>query len=206
LSSVPRSMEAISPPGAALVARRRIAWPNGLWGMLLLIATEATLFGCLLGTYAYLRFHVSSWPPYGIPAPHPLVPLVLAGVLAATSVPMQVAASAGMRGRRMGALAAVAAALVVQAGYFAYEIHSFRDDLGHFTPQGSAYGSIYYTLLGADHFHVAVGLLLDLWLVGRLATGLTNYRLTGLRAVTMYWHFVNLLTIAVVVTIVSPGL
>ena len=73
-------------------------------------------------------------------------------------------------------------------------------------PQGSSYASIYVTLVGADHAHVFVGLLLDLWLLARLAIGLTNYRLVGLRVVTFYWHFVNVLTVAVVLTQLSPSL
>ena len=80
------------------------------------------------------------------------------------------------------------------------------DDLARVRPQGSSYASIYVTLVGADHAHVFVGLLLDLWLLARLATGLTNYRLVGLRVVTFYWHFVNVLTVAVVLTQLSPSL
>ena len=33
MSSVPRTMQAASPPGAARVARHRAARPNGVWGM-----------------------------------------------------------------------------------------------------------------------------------------------------------------------------
>src|SRR5204863_6506054 len=150
-------------------------------------------------------FSHAHWPPPGIPKPDVAVFLVLAGVLLLTSIPMQLAASAALRGRVGAAWLAIAVALVVQAGYFAYAIHSFLGDLDKFTPQQSAYGSIYYTLLGADHFHVAVGLLLNLWLLVRLATGLTNYRLTGVRATTVYWHFVNVLTLCVTGAILSAA-
>ena len=134
------------------------------------------------------------------------MPLVLTGVLLATSVPLQAAVSAARGAHRLRAWWLVALALFVQTGYFAMQVHLFADDLAKVRPQGSSYASIYVTLVGADHAHVFVGLLLDLWLLARLATGLTNYRLVGLRVVTFYWHFVNVLTVAVVLTQLSPSL
>ena len=51
-----------------------------------------------------------------------------------------------------------------------------------------------------------VGLLLDLWLLARLATGLTTYRLVGLRVIAFYWYFVYVVSVAVVLTQISPAL
>jgi heme/copper-type cytochrome/quinol oxidase subunit 3 len=56
------------------------------------------------------------------------------------------------------------------------------------------------------HAHVAVGLLLSVGLQLRLMGGLTEYRVTGVRAVAWYWHFVNVMAIVVVLTQVSPAL
>jgi heme/copper-type cytochrome/quinol oxidase subunit 3 len=58
-------------------------------------------------------------------------------------------------------------------------------------------------LLGADHAHVAVGILFNLWLLGKLARGLTTYRLNAVQAITWYWHFVNVLTLVVIATVLS---
>ena len=191
---------------AARVDHTRQAKPNGWWGIALFVATEATLFGTLIGSYFYLRFNNLQWPPPGVPEPKVAAPLVLTGVLLATSLPLQVAVSAARGAHRLRAWWLVALALFVQTGYFAMQVHLFADDLAKLRPQGSSYASIYVTLVGADHAHVFVGLLLDLWLLARLATGLTNYRLVGLRVVTFYWHFVNVLTVAVVLTQLSPSL
>ena len=46
--------------------------------MWVLVASEATLFGAFIGTYFYLRFKTSRWPPDGIPEPKVVVPLILA--------------------------------------------------------------------------------------------------------------------------------
>jgi heme/copper-type cytochrome/quinol oxidase subunit 3 len=186
------------------VTRREpsLAW----WGMALFVAAETTLFGVLVATYFYLRFKNVEWPPHGVPEPKLVVPLVLLGVLVLTSVPMQLALRA-VHARRLGAARLLLVlALVVQAGYFAMQVHEYAADLGRFAPSDHAYGSIYYTLLGADHAHVALGLLLDLWLLGKLARGLTRYRLNAFSAITLYWHAVNVITIAVTLTTLSPAL
>jgi heme/copper-type cytochrome/quinol oxidase subunit 3 len=204
--ALPRSMEATTAPTAARVAQERLSRPAGWWGMLVFVTSEATLFGAMIGSYFFVRFQALHWPPPGTPTKAPAVPLILLAVLLSTSLPMQLASAAGMRGRARTAWLFVSVALVVQAGYFAFEIHDFQADLQRFTPHDNAYGSLYYTLLGADHLHVAVGLLFNLWLVLRLLGGLTNYRLTGLRSVTLYWHAVNVITLLVFLTILSPSL
>ena len=56
------------------------------------------------------------------------------------------------------------------------------------------------------HAHVAVGLLLDLWLLGKLLRGLTNYRLVALRVIAVYWYFVAVAGVCVVLTQIYPSL
>jgi cytochrome c oxidase subunit 3 len=180
-------------------ARARERFPLGWWGVAMLIATEGALFAMLIGSYFYLRFKNLHWPPSGIPEPKLVVPLVMLGVLLLTTYPMWRAAHS-LTPRRWLLLA-----LFVQAGYFAMEVHLYDDDLHHFTPQQHAYGSLYYTLLGADHAHVAVGLLLNLWLLWKLAFGMTEYRHKAVRAIAFYWYAVNVLTIGVTLTVLSPA-
>jgi heme/copper-type cytochrome/quinol oxidase subunit 3 len=191
---------------AARVDRGRVARPNGWWGIAVFVATEATLFGTIIGTYFFLRFQVPEWPPAGVPEPKVLVPLVLTAALVATSVPVQIAYSAARRDRVGLARLVLVVALAVQAGYLGIQIHLFVADLDKFSPNQSAYASIYFTLLGGHHFHVLIGILLEAWLLLRLVTGLTRYRLVALQATVFYWHFVNVLAVAVVLTQVSPSL
>jgi heme/copper-type cytochrome/quinol oxidase subunit 3 len=187
----------------ALDARSR---SRGWWGMAMLVASEATLFGLMVGSYFLLRFKQVEWPPRGIPEPKLAVPLIMLGVLVATAVPIQVVSWAAQARRLALARLALLTALVVQAGYLAMEIHLYRDDLAKFGPQQHAYASLYYTLLGADHGHVAVGLLLDVWLLLKLVGGFTQYRVRAARAIALYWHAVILLTIVVTLTVLSPSL
>jgi heme/copper-type cytochrome/quinol oxidase subunit 3 len=182
----------------------RLARPNGWWGMAIFVATESTLFGTIIGTYYYLRFNNAHWPPPGVPEPKLTLPLLLTGVLVATSVPMQVAASAALAGRLVTARAGLLVAAVVQAGYLGMQLHLFVHDVHEFPPSGSSYASAYFTMLGAHHLHVGIGILLNLWLLLRTATGLTSYRVNALRATTFYWHFVNVLALCVLGTQLSP--
>jgi heme/copper-type cytochrome/quinol oxidase subunit 3 len=119
---------------------------------------------------------------------------------------MQAALRATQEGRLGATRLLLAVALAVQATYFGLQIHLFLDDLAKFTPGEHAYGSIYFTLVGVHHAHVLVGILLNVWLLLRLASGVTTYRVVGVRSATFYWHFVNLLAVVVTAVQLSPAL
>jgi heme/copper-type cytochrome/quinol oxidase subunit 3 len=182
---------------SAIAGRRGL--PAAWWGMAMVVAAEGTLFAMFIGTYFYLRFKNVQWPPAGIPEPKVALPLAMLAVLVLTSVPMQLAYR-GRSGRW------ILVALPAQIAYLVVSLHSYASDLDRFTPQQHVYGSIYYTLLGADHAHVLVGILLNVWLLAKLARGLTRYRLNALLAISFYWHAVNALTVLVTLTILSPAL
>ncbi len=205
--SVTRSTRARSAAGAAVVARQRIAQPNGWWGMALFLCAEVALFGTLIGSYFYLDFGAHRWPPAGVKAPSVVLPLLGTGVLIAISIPLWLAVRASRAGRRREVIWLIVFALVVQACYLALQILLFRHDLNDFKPTSTAYGSIYFTLLAAHHAHVLFGLLLDLVVLGFvMVRGLTNYWLIGVRGLALYWHVVNGLAVVVVLTQLSPSL
>jgi cytochrome c oxidase subunit I+III len=188
-----------------LVGATRRSRPNGWWGMAIVLCSEAALFGSLIGTYFYLRFTSPEWPQGGIAAPSVALPVALTLLLVASTAPMAGAVAAARRGRTAAAWWLIAVALTMQAGYLAGQIVSWTSDLEKFTPQTNAYGSVYFTLLGAHHLHVIAGLLLDLWLLARLLGGLTSYREVAVRAVALYWYVVAALAIVVTATQLSPS-
>jgi heme/copper-type cytochrome/quinol oxidase subunit 3 len=206
MTDVTRSAEASAGTETARVVRQRRALPNGWWAMALLVATEATLFGSLIATYFYLRFQSGTWPPAGIDPPSVPLPLVLAGVLVGSCVPMLGAVRASRAGRLGAVWGLVALALLVQGAYLGLQVHLFADDLNAFSPTRTAYGSIYFTLLGVHHAHVAVGLLLDAWLLAVLPFGLTNYRSIAIRVIALYWYFVAFVGVLVTLTQLYPSL
>ena len=119
---------------------------------------------------------------------------------------MFLAVRAAKAGRAARAAWLIVLAASLQTGYLIVQIVLYLDDLSKFSPKDTAYGSIYFTLLMAHHVHVFIGILLSLWIVSRLVRGLTAYRLTAIRAIGIYWYFVNLAAIFVVFTQLSPSL
>ncbi len=209
MSAVPGGapIEPETPAGAVRLAQRRQALPNGWWAMALFLCSEVTIFGTLIATYFYLQFGVHQWPPAGIAPEKVTDPSIATGALVLTALPMWFAARAARMGSKRTVLGLVALALIVQAGYFGVQIALMSHDLQHFSPRGTAYGSIYYTLLGAHHAHVLLGCLLDmavLWFVA--SKGLTNYWLTATRALALYWYVINGLAVLVLLTQLSPSL
>jgi heme/copper-type cytochrome/quinol oxidase subunit 3 len=196
----------MSAVGVIARARARRGPSAAVLGMAMFVATEATLFAIMIGTYFYLRFKNLQWPPPGVPEPKVLVPLVLLAVLVATSVPVQLAARAGREGRLRAVRGFLLLALVAQAVYLGLAVHDYAGDLKQFGTSDHAYGSIYYVLLGADHVHVGIGILFSAWLIAKLVRGLTLYRYNALQAIALYWHAVNVLTVIVTLTLISPSL
>src|SRR5919197_513803 len=116
-----------------------VALSNGVWGLLLFAATEATLFGCLIATYFYLRFNTAQWPPPGVSQPKVALPLILTGVLVATTIPIFFAHRAARAGNARLTWILFFVALLVQGGYLGVQVHQFLSDLDKFSPQDSAY-------------------------------------------------------------------
>jgi heme/copper-type cytochrome/quinol oxidase subunit 3 len=116
------------------------------------------------------------------------LPLILAGALATTSFLMT--------RRTRGTLVL---AVLIQAAYLGVSLHLYVQDLHDDPPQQSAFASIWHLMVGAGHFHVLVGIAVNLFLLAKLADGrMTPYRAAGLRGATLYWHFVNVLALVIV--------
>ena len=183
------------------------ARPSGWWGTVVFVLGETTLFLMLFATYFYLRLQSRHWPPPGIDRPPVLTPALLTAALVSTSIAMQLAWSRARAGDRIAAWWALAGAGLVQGGYLIWQVHDFVLDVHREPPSHSAYASIRSTTLAIDHAHVLLGVLLTVWLIVRLATRLTPYRLRGLQAITFYWHAVNAITVAVLAVVdLSPYL
>ena len=185
---------------------RSFAW----WGMVWLIATEATLFASLIASYFYLRFqHGPEWPPDLIPAPELGLPLIMSAILLSSSIPVHLAESGikkGNQGLLRGGLA-VGFLLGVVFLFITLAIE-WPETLHEFTPTTNVYGSLYFTITGFHLAHVLVGLAMSLWTQVRAWQGAFDAdRHVTVQNFTMYWHFVDVVWVFVFLTIyVSPGL
>jgi heme/copper-type cytochrome/quinol oxidase subunit 3 len=195
-------MSAVSESrGRAPVGYRALARPAGWWGMVLVIATEATLFLLLLASYFYLRVTtIGSWPPAPHVPPKILEPLLATLVLVAGSAAIAFAGRA-VRGRRAGLTqAGLVAALLAICGFLVFQGVLVHNSLSDLSPRDDAYSSIYYTVIGVHYAHVAVGGLLVAWALLRSA-GFTPERHLTLQVTALYVHFVNVVAVLVFATL-----
>ena len=91
-----------------------IGRPTGWWGMLVVVAAEATLFAILLASYFYTRFRTTgAWPPDGQPDPRLLKPVIMTLLLMASSVTVYTAELGSRRGDLRRLHAGLAATFVL---------------------------------------------------------------------------------------------
>ncbi|WP_214414014.1 cytochrome c oxidase subunit 3 [Sphaerisporangium fuscum] len=193
------------PPQYGLPGGRSPAW----WGMVLFVATEATLFACLLGSYFYIRFsHFGAWPPGGIKDPELGKPLVMTVLLFSSSAPM-VWADWAVRHDRVGQLkAGLALTLALGIAFVSLQGTEYATKLKEFTWSTNVYGSLFYTITGFHGLHVIVGLVMIVFIgVAALSGKFGSRHHERVRLVAFYWHFVDAVWIFILSTIyLSPHL
>lgn len=170
--------------------------PFAWWGMLLFMLTEAALFAYLIASYFYLRNALPVWPPEGIPMPELRLAAVNTGILLASSVPMHWALTGIRAGKRRRLQVGLLAGFLLGVTFLGIQAFEY----GHqtFTPSTHAYGSAFFTITGFHGLHVLVGLGMNLYAQARAARGHFDAEdHTGLENCVLYWHFVDLVWIAV---------
>jgi heme/copper-type cytochrome/quinol oxidase subunit 3 len=180
----------LETPGLTAKAAGERGYPVGWWGMVVLIATEATIFLALLGSYFFLRAGSPDWPQGGIAAPDLTRSSIFSVVLIASSIPLFWAESAIEHGRvgslRVGLLASFAMGLV----FLGNQILEFHDL--DFSIHDNAYASIFIVTIGLHGLHVLGGLLISavVQLKARLGR-FTAERHLSVSVFALYWHFVD---------------
>lgn len=171
---------------------------TGWWGMLTLIATEASLFGYLLFSYAFTAVqNGAGFLPAKLPALHLAAPNTV--VLLASSV----AVWWGERGIRRGArgqfMLGVGIGILLGALFVAVQLLEWRNK--HLHLSSSAWASHYFTITGFHMAHVVLGLI---GLITVLVWGKLGYfdrtRHMGVMVAALYWHFVDAVWLVVFTT------
>lgn len=170
---------------------------RGTWGMLLFIATEATLFLILFFSYYYLA-HVSRgpWPPE---PPKLMLALIMLGVLLISSGVLHWGELAEKAGRKAAAKLAIAATVILGLGFLTLQVFEYREHLKTLKPTTDAYGSIFYTITSFHAAHLILGLLMLCYVFVLPEIGPNRkppHR--ALHNAGLYWHFVDLIWLIVV--------
>ncbi len=171
----------------------------GWWGMVAFLATEATLFACLVSSYFYLRSLSPRWPPEGIALPELRLPLIGTAVLVGSSLPMHWADCGIRQGDQWRLRLGLALSFALGAIFIGIQAVEYsRKD---FQLQSNVYGSLFFTITGFHGLHVLGGLLINLYTQLRAWLGHFNERRhLAVQNAALYWHFVD----AVWVVLILP--
>jgi cytochrome c oxidase subunit I+III len=180
--------------------------PLGWWGMVFFILTEAILFSFLIASYFYLRSTNDHWPPSGISDPEIPIALINTVILLASSVPMFLGSRAASRGSRGGVVAGLVVAALLGIAFLAIQCYELANlDFGY---NDNSYASSFITLTGFHMAHLIAGVLIVAFMVIRAIAGhFTPEHHVGIEVTALYWHFVDVVWIAVFLTLhISPRL
>jgi heme/copper-type cytochrome/quinol oxidase subunit 3 len=162
------------------------------WGMMCLIATEGILFVYLIFAYAYLGSQSpGTWPPTGPPSLYLSAPDTI--VLIVSSFLLGWGVRNGVNKARLQF--AIAGTFILGAVFLV--VQGFEWAAKPFMLKTNAYSAIYFTLTGFHMAHVVVGLLLLLVLLGWSFTGRLNHHPECAALGALYWHFVDVVWLAV---------
>jgi cytochrome c oxidase subunit 3 len=193
----------IRPSGEPhLVETHQTGMPTVMVGMLLFIASEVMFFGGLFATYFNARASVAPepWePPPGGELDMALA-AVLTAILISSSFTMQFGVWAIRRGDAGKLKMWTGITLALGVLFLAGQLYDYSQ-LGFGIADG-VFGTVFYTLTGFHGAHVfggAVGLTI---ILARAMQGQFSGRNhIAVEAVSIYWHFVDVVWIAVFSTI-----
>ena len=166
-----------------------------LLGFLFFLISDCVIFGDFIFSYLYLRTAAPIWPPAGIERPYLYLAAVNSIVLFGSGATMHYAME-GMRHNRIRQFVWFTVATIILGSMFlggqAYEYTHLHD-----TWAGSTFGASFFTLTGLHGFHVFIGVIfLITVLIQTLRGTYTQERHFGLTAATLYWHFVDVIWVA----------
>ncbi len=174
-----------------------------LVGMLLFIASEVMFFGGLFAAYFNARaVHVGSWGPPASAAEFEMLPVALpiTLILIASSFTMQFGVFAIRRGDQRAMRNWTLLTLVLGVSFLIGQIYDYTT-LGFGISDG-AFGTTFYTLTGFHGAHVFGGTVGLTILAARASRGqFSKGNHVAVEAISMYWHFVDVVWIALFSTL-----
>ena len=165
----------------------------------LIIFSEIFLFGTLISSYFYYWFKAGSWPPPGTPHLDTLVPLINTVILLSSGVTMHMGYSYLKRGDVESFRSLAIATLILGSIFLSGQVVEYiRSGM---PPWLNVFSAAFYSLTSTHGLHVIMGLVAISILIARSYNGTlpTNERgYSVAEAVTIYWHFVDLIWVVLV--------
>ena len=171
-----------------------------LLGFVLFLISDVVIFSAFIFAYLYLRSSVPNWPPiaaggHQLPRFDVAFAAVNSVVLFGSGATMHFAME-NWKHQQKGRFNGWLVATIVLGTCFllgqAYEYHSVQ-----VAWSGSTMGATFFTLTGMHGFHVLVGVIFLCILGLQAQAGVyTGSKYFGLTAGTLYWHFVDVIWVA----------
>jgi heme/copper-type cytochrome/quinol oxidase subunit 3 len=169
-----------------------------LLGFLFFLISDVIIFSSFIFTYVYLRSTVMKWPPPGIEPAAIYVAAVNSIVLFGSGATMHFAMEEFKHGSRRKFVGFMIATIALGSMFLGGQVYEYTNlfKAGTIWP-GSTYGASFFTLTGLHGFHVLIGVVfLITVLIQTLRGTYTNTRYFGLTAAALYWHFVDVIWVA----------
>jgi cytochrome c oxidase subunit 3 len=178
---------------------------TALMGMLLFIASEVMFFAALFGAYFNVRSTAATWPPEGTEFINPQwLPVIVTAILVSSSFTMQIAIWRIRKGDRRGMNRAIAVTVMLGVTFLFLQLYDYISLVGNdnFGINSGVYGTLFYTMTGFHGAHVLGGVVGMVVILTRGLQGQFSAKHhVAVEAVSAYWHFVDIVWVALFSTI-----
>jgi len=179
---------------------------NQAFGFWLYLMSDLVIFAAIFATYAVLSHNYAGGPSGKelFDLPYTFLETML---LLFSSGTCGMAILAMHAGKRALVLKWLAVTFLLGFGFIAMEIHEFRAMILEGNgPQRSGFLSAFFTLVGTHGAHVTSGLIWMAVMLGQLISkGLTVQVQSRLMRLSMFWHFLDIVWVAVFTIVYLMG-
>jgi cytochrome c oxidase subunit 3 len=198
------------PHRAAELALEPVGQSNAWLGMVLFIVSEAVMFGAFFAQYFYNRILSDGWPTRaGLPpefdrVPAFPLPVVLTVVLVASGFSAHWAQNAIRRNDRDAFQGWLIVTILLGVAFLAGQTYEYTNLIlnEHFSISSGIYGTVFFSLTGLHGLHVTAGVVVLTGVLIRAFMGHFSARSHfGVEGAVLYWHFVDVVWIALYVTL-----
>ena len=179
---------------------------NGMLGFILFIASEVMFFGGLFAAYFIARADSPFWPPSEILTPQQIasgvelklewvLPAIATTLLVTSSITIQWGVLQIRKGNRTGLIWGLFVSIVLGIIFLALQLYDYSQL--PFRADDTIFGTTFFTLTGFHGAHVAGGVIfMTVCLVRSMGGQFSAEHHEAVEAASLYWHFVDIVWIA----------
>jgi cytochrome c oxidase subunit 3 len=172
-----------------------------LLGFVLFLVSDCVFFSSFIFSYLYLRTAAPVWPPLVDGKQLPYLDVTFAAVnsvvLFGSGVTMHYALESWKKLKKGAFNGWMVATIILGIMFLLGQAHEYSGALQTMSWTGSSFGATFYTLTGMHGFHVFIGVIYLTVLLVQANRGVyTGSKYFGLTAGTLYWHFVDVIWVA----------